>query len=274
MAAQRPEVQLPVTFFGDESFPVEWENEEEKQLFWWWDDLHCPNPLSPMFFELGGWWATCAYLYRRFGAPFGRDGKAKLINGYLFTAVVPRDPKEAAELAPYYSMVMPVDAEKGLEWWQKRLRPEIERNFEYLDTYPYDTATLPELMVLLEDAIDIQERHWRIHWILNLSQFQASLDFQAAVRQVIGDVDPTLLERIMVSDSDRNWDAVHGLWELKERVERNVVLLEAFSKETPAEILAELEKTAEGREFLRWLDEYKREFGHKALYSHEYVYPT
>ncbi len=50
--------------------------------------------------------------------------------------------------------------------------------------------------------------------------------------------------------------------------------MEAFSKETPAEILAELEKTAEGREFLRWLDEYKREFGHKALYSHEYVYPT
>jgi pyruvate,water dikinase len=164
-----------------------------------------------MFFELGGWWATCAYLYRRFGAPFGRDWKAKLINGYLFTAVVPRDPKEAAELAPYYSMVMPVYAEKGLEWWQKRLRPEIERNFEYLDTYPYDTATLPELMVLLEDAIDIQERHWRIHWILNLSQFQSSLDFQAAVREVIGDVDPTLLERIMVSDSDRNWDAVHGL---------------------------------------------------------------
>ena len=274
MAQERPDVQLPVTFFGDESFPVEWESEEEKQLFWWWDDLHCPNPLSPMFFELGGWWATCAYLYRRFGAPFGRDWKAKLINGYLFTAVVPRDPKEAEELAPYYSMVMPVYAEKGLEWWQKRLRPEIERNFEYLDTYPYETATLPELMVLLEDAIDIQERHWRIHWILNLSQFQASLDFQTAVREVIGEVDPTLLERIMVSDSDRNWDAVHGLWELKERVKRNAVLTEAFSKETPAEILAELEKTVEGREFLRWLDEYKREFGHKALYSHEYIYPT
>ncbi|MCS7295240.1 MAG: PEP-utilizing protein mobile subunit, partial [Dehalococcoidia bacterium] len=128
MAQERPDVQLPVTFFGDESFPVEWESEEEKQLFWWWDDLHCPNPLSPMFFELGGWWATCAYLYRRFGAPFGRDWKAKLINGYLFTAVVPRDPKEAEELAPYYNMVMPVYAEKGLEWWQKRLRPEIERN--------------------------------------------------------------------------------------------------------------------------------------------------
>lgn len=274
MGQERPEIQLPVTFFGDESFPIEWSSEEEKQLFWWWDDLHCPNPLSPMFFELGGWWATCAYLYRRFGAPFGVDWKAKLINGYLYTAVVPRDPKEAEEIAPYYNMVMQVYAEKGFEWWKDRLRPEIERNFAYLDSFPYETASLPELMVLFEDALDIQERHWRIHWILNLSQFQASLDFQTAIREVIGEVDPALLERIMVSDSDRNWDAIHGLWELKERIKRNIVLTEAFSKETPAEVLAELEKTAEGREFLHRLQEYKQEFGHKTLYSHEYVYPT
>jgi phosphohistidine swiveling domain-containing protein len=274
MAGTTPEVQLPVSFFGDDEFPVEWESEEEKQLHWWWDDLHCPQPLSPMWFDLGGWWSTCAYMFRRFGAPFAVDWKAKLVNGYLYTAVVPPDPKYAQEIAPYYGMVMPIYAERGLEWWENRLRPEILRNFEYLDNFPYDSASLPELMVLFEDALDIQERHWRIHWILNLSQFQASLDFQNAVREVIGEVDKDLLGRIMVSDDDRNWDAIRELWEAKERVKRNAVLTEAFSKETPREVLEELEKRAEGREFLRWLDEYKREYGNKAVYSHEYVYVT
>ncbi len=30
-------------FLGDEDFPVEWANEEEKNLFWFFDDLHCPT---------------------------------------------------------------------------------------------------------------------------------------------------------------------------------------------------------------------------------------
>ena len=30
-------------FFGDESFPVEWESEEEKQLFWFFDDNEFPT---------------------------------------------------------------------------------------------------------------------------------------------------------------------------------------------------------------------------------------
>jgi hypothetical protein len=34
------------TFHGDESFGVEWD-EDERELFWVLDDLHSPNPLSP-----------------------------------------------------------------------------------------------------------------------------------------------------------------------------------------------------------------------------------
>ena len=35
------------TFFGDDGFPVEWED-GQKELFWVHDDLHIPNPVSPM----------------------------------------------------------------------------------------------------------------------------------------------------------------------------------------------------------------------------------
>ena len=56
-------------FLGDESFPIEWRSEPEKELFWVFDDLHCPHPLSPMFEEIGGWWLTCDHMFRRFGTP-------------------------------------------------------------------------------------------------------------------------------------------------------------------------------------------------------------
>ncbi len=271
---QAADDEVLATFFGDEEHPVEWRDEAEKRLHWWYDDLHCPQPISPMWFDLGGWWSTCDYLYRRFGAPIGVDWLAKKVQGYVFSAVVPPDPTYAQEIAPYYGMVMPVYAERGLEWWENRLRPEILRNFDYLDGFPYDSASLPELMILFEDAIDIQERHFRIHWILNLSQFQATLNFQGAVKEVAGDVDPDLLGRIMVSDDDRNWDAIRELWQAKERIKTDPDLQAAFARETPREILQVLDQSDAGREFLAWLDGYKREYGNKAIYSHEYIYPT
>jgi pyruvate,water dikinase len=42
-------------FYGDKDFPVEWKNEEEKNLFWFLDDNHVPFPVSPMYFSMHGW---------------------------------------------------------------------------------------------------------------------------------------------------------------------------------------------------------------------------
>ena len=79
------------TFHGDETFPIEWSSETERDLFWVFDDLHCPQPLSPMYEDIGGWWLTCDHMFRRFGTPFASDWIAKKINGYLYTAAVPAE---------------------------------------------------------------------------------------------------------------------------------------------------------------------------------------
>ncbi|MPZ19879.1 MAG: PEP-utilizing protein mobile subunit [Luteitalea sp.] len=261
-------------FFGDASTPVEWASEEEKRLHFWFDDLHCPEPISPMWFDIGGWWYTCAYMYRRFGVPFGRDWVAKNVGGYVFTAVVPREEPEAKELEAYYQMVTPVYAEKFLRWWKHRYLPEIRRNFEYLDTYPTEEASLAELMVLLEDALDIQERHFRLHWILNLAQFQSALDFQTLFKELVGESHTALVGRILVSDEDRNWDSIRELWTLKETVKGSDVLRRAVSAASVDDVLRALGESEQGRELLRALDAYKLEYGNKSIYTHEYIVPT
>ena len=82
------------TNFGTEAFPVDWQ-EGERELFWIYDDLHIPNPVSPLFFDIGGWWLTCDHMFRRFGTPFACDWIAKVVNGYVYTAAVPCDPGAA-----------------------------------------------------------------------------------------------------------------------------------------------------------------------------------
>ena len=189
------------TFYGDEEFPIEWQ-EGERELFWIYDDLHIPNPVSPMFFDIGGWWLTCDHMFRRFGTPFASDWIAKNINGYVYTAGVPaesslrteateyqsryvprvpRDPSYPQKIGAYLGAVLPHYTANLLDWWRQRLRPEIERNFAYLDHYDTQNASLIELAVLLEDAIDIHDRHWKIHWMLNLSQFSATLNLNAMI---------------------------------------------------------------------------------------------
>ncbi len=250
-------------YFGS----AEWASEDEKRLHFWFDDLHCPQPISPMYFDVGGWWETCGYMYRRFGLPFGKDWVAKKVGEYVFSAVVPRDPKEAGELAAYFNMVMPVYAANFLHRWKNRYLPEILRNFEFLDTYPMETASLAELMILLEDALDIQERHFRLHWILNLAQFQSAQEFQSVFRRLIGERHEALVGRILVSDDDRNWDSIRDLWKLKERIAADAALRSAFDAGT-------LAASEAGREFLKDLDRYKNEYGNKAIYTHEYIFPT
>src|SRR6478735_7947017 len=236
------------TFHGSEEFPIDW-REGERELFWVYDDLHCPNPVSPLFFDIGGWWLTCDHMFRRFGTPFASDWIAKRINGYVYTAAIPADPSvrvEATEyqaryaprvprdgeyagaIGAYLGLVLPYYAENFLDWWQNRLRPEIERNFAYLDGQDWDAASFVELAVLLEDAIDVHDRHWKIHWMLNFAQLSATLNLRAVMERTHGRVDEGLLGRLQNSAQDRNWDKIKALWAMKEEVTAVPELAEAF----------------------------------------------
>ncbi len=137
-----------------------------------------------------------------------------------------------------------------------------------------DTASLPELMILLEDAIDIQERHFRLHWMLNLAQFQSSLTFESLFTRTVGEAHKALVGRILVSDKDRNWDSVRDLWKLKEEARKSGDILRAFDQATAADVMAALSGSDEGREFLKKIDAYKMEYGNKSMWAHEYIYPT
>lgn len=282
-------------FHGDDEFPITWE-EGQRDLFWIYDDLHCPNPVSPMFFDIGGWWLTCDHMFRRFGTPFGSDWIAKKINGYVYTAAVPadssiraeateyqnryvprvpRDPDYAQYMGAYMGAVLPHYAQHFLDWWRERLRPEIERNFAFLDQYDTDNADLIELAVLLEDAIDIHDRHWKIHWMLNFAQFSSTLNLNAVIQEVKGKVDPNLMGRLQSSVEDRNWDSIEALWQAKEEIKGDAELAELFKGETAGDIMRGLRASARGRQFLaERIEPYQQEFGYKAIWSHEFIYPT
>ena len=290
--------QIVGQFLGDDSFPVSWEAEVEKDFFWVYDDLHCPHPVSPMFFDIGGWWLSCDHMFRRFGTPFAVDWLAKNVNGYVYTtpvppdpalridateysarygARVPRDAAFATTMGAYLDTVLPVYGEQFADWWRDRLRPEMERNFVYLEARLDEEGqlSLGELACLLEDAIDIHDRHWKIHWMLNFAQLSATLDLRAVMEKTRGAVDETLLGRLQNSASDRNWDSIEALWTMKNEVRDDEALREAFAATHSAGTLEALRQSDRGRRFINdRIEPYQREFGWHAVWSHEFIFPT
>ena len=285
-------------FLGDETFPVTWESETEKDFFWVYDDLHIPHPVSPMFFDIGGWWLSCDHMFRRFGTPFAVDWLAKNVNGYVYTTAVPADPHLriegteysssytarvprdaafAANMGKYLDTVLPVYGLKFADWWRDRLVPEMERNFAYLESRldDADNLSLAEMACVLEDAIDIHDRHWKIHWMLNFAQLSATLNLRAVMEKTRGTVDESLLGRLQNSASDRNWDSIEALWKMKNEVRDDAELRAFFGAGDADAIAAALQDSERGRQFVRErIEPYQREFGWHAVWSHEFIFPT
>jgi phosphohistidine swiveling domain-containing protein len=285
-------------FLGDETFPVTWSSETEKLLFWVYDDLHCPHPLSPMYEDIGGWWLSCDHMFRRFGTPFATDWIAKNVNGYLYTAavpaeaglkvnaqeygytmtpVVPEDPEYAAKIGTYLGAVLPTYGLQFVDWWRDRLVPEMDRNFAYLEGMldKEDELSLMELACLFEDAIDVHDRHWKIHWMLNFAQLSATLNLRAVMEKTHGKINEQLLGRLQNSARDRNWDSIEALWKMKEEAKADPDLAAIFKADTAAEIIVALKASERGR---RFIDErvvpYQKEYGWHAVWSHEFIFPT
>ncbi len=285
-------------FLGDETFPIEWASEAEQDFFWVYDDLHIPPPVSPMFFDIGGWWLSCDHMFRRFGTPFAVDWLAKNVNGYVYTTAIPADPSLriegteysaryqarvphdatfASTMGAYLDTVLPVYGEHFADWWHDRLVPEMQRNFAHLEAEldRADGMTLAETATLLEDAIDMHDRHWKIHWMLNFAQLSATLKLRAVMEETRGSVDETLLGRLQNSASDRNWDSIEALWAMKNEVRDDAELRAAFEPEDVAAIAANLRSSERGRTFIaERIEPYQREFGWHAVWSHEFIFPT
>ncbi len=285
-------------FLGDETFPIEWASEAEQDFFWVYDDLHIPHPVSPMFFDIGGWWLSCDHMFRRFGTPFAVDWLAKNVNGYVYTTAIPADPSLriegteysaryqarvphdatfASTMGAYLDTVLPVYGEHFADWWHDRLVPEMQRNFAHLEAEldRADGMTLAETATLLEDAIDMHDRHWKIHWMLNFAQLSATLKLRAVMEETRGSVDETLLGRLQNSDSVRIWDSIEALWSMKNEVRDDAELRAAFEPEDVATIEANLRATERGRTFIaERIEPYQREFGWHAVWSHEFIFPT
>ena len=132
-----------------------------------------------------------------------------------------------------------------------------------------------EMAVYLEDAIDVHDRHWKIHWMLNFAQFASTTNLNAVIAEVRGGEDPGLMGRLQSSLEDRNWDSIEDLWKIKEEIKGDGELAAAFEGDTAPDVLRALEGSERGRRLIaERIESHQRTFGNKAIWSHEFAFKT
>ena len=124
------------------------------------------------------------------------DWISKIVNGYVYTAAIPAQTGLTAEASEYgarYTPRVPLDATTPAEigaylgWTLPVLRGELPRLVarpaapgDGAQLRPASTSTTTTArawsssLILLEDAIDMHDRHWSIHWMLNFAQFSST----------------------------------------------------------------------------------------------------
>jgi phosphohistidine swiveling domain-containing protein len=127
----------------------------------------------------------------------------------------------------------------------------------------------------MEDAIDVHDRHWKIHWMLNFAQFASTQDLNGVITEVRGEEDPGLMGRLQSSLEDRNWDSIEDLWKIKEEIKGDGELAAAFEGETASDVQRALEDSERGRRLIEErIVPHQRAFGYKSIWSHEFAFKT
>ncbi len=146
-------------------FPVEWDDPDDELLYW----TAGKRPTLPLVID---YMMMASIAQKRsvdtVGQYMGRNDLRKLVNGYLFEAESPRDPKETRERLFKHHLQGRRYLEKGTTFYYAEIEPLLLSNLNELEQVrPKDDAPIPDHVANLRKAMRLaadhqNDLHWRI----------------------------------------------------------------------------------------------------------------
>jgi len=249
----------------DDPFKVDWQNSEDAEALWLFDEAHCPEPMTPLDFELrlAPMTAATNRASKLFGLPL--SSQPRLINAFVFQRAeiheVPEDQRDEVWMAADDALR---DAGQGLdERWQGEWFPEIQRHLEALATINVDDADLPALLGHLTDLRARIARLWEIHFELMYPVTLALSDYDDAYSDLFGDEGPLAAYELLAGTSSQTTEANVRLWELGREAAAVPALSDLVRNTAPEQLLGSLDASPEGRAFAPKIAAYVAQYGER-----------
>jgi phosphohistidine swiveling domain-containing protein len=256
-------------------FPITWERPDDAQLFWIRDQLHQPEPITPLDEEFA------SHAYRGMGVIFEQYEiplrvRSRRFNTYLFWAVVPVDgttDELAAQNERADATVSQVNARLA-EIWNQEVLPEVKRHLTFWEDFDLAGATMPELLDHLAETVTRHQRVWELHFRVVTPKHVAMSAFDDFYRDLLGNKTAFDAYQLLRGFDNKTLESERGLWRLSREALARPTVKRVLEENVASSVLALLNTTPEGQEFITKLDAYLNEFGRQCGKPFHYSEPS
>jgi phosphohistidine swiveling domain-containing protein len=234
---------------------------DEIEGFWAFDKMHAPRPVTPLASDLIV--MTLADGFTEAQAEFDALVAVtnRMVNYYYYASFHPlADPDELEDRKSRYEQTLDVKVPVVGKQWTEEWKPEIIALNRQERKVDYTALSDDELLAKLDELEERMRDYWRVHGRINFVLI-ASSKYCDFYDEVMAPEDPTESYQSIQGYETESLAASRGLWNLSRTVRANADLRQLFETTAPAERLAELEKTDDGRAFLADLHAYLDDYG-------------
>ena len=239
------------------TFPVEWKNPEDAQLTWFRDEMHFPEPLTPL---------TVTLLLDTFdeGNPLACDELAMPMtgllysgfNGYAYSVTRPVPEAEMPARMERNKQVMHERMDNLRQLWDEQYLPRVVELTDKIDSLNLEHAPAAEVGARLAQLRDALVELWRIHFLVVFPKLGCGERFFEIYKAATGSDDQTAAYRCLQGFPNKSIEAGKALWELSRlATEKEGVRAAVMHGDVAA---------LEGTPFKDALDRYLGEYGHRA----------
>jgi len=140
------------------------------------------------------------------------------INTYLYDSMEPTAPHEEMEAKGKRAEENVRAAMPRLEErWKGEWLPEIKEHLAYWDSFDLRGATMPELLIHLDETLDRVRRLWAIHFLVVYPAYVAISQFDDLYRDLFGEGGAFDSYRLLQGFDNKTLETNRALWGLSRR---------------------------------------------------------
>jgi phosphohistidine swiveling domain-containing protein len=244
-------------------FPVVWDDPADAELTWLHDNIHSPEPATP----LGGAFAEFAShgfaeAFRQYSVP--AVFRSRIVNHWGYNAFHPADlsPDELGRMMGEVEARVGAAVARLGELWDETYLPEIKEHLKPFEEFDLASASLDELAEQFALRRQTAQRLMEIHFLAIIPAYVAVSEFDELYRKLFDDADPHDSYRLLQGIGNMTVDTGIALWELSRTVRETPEVRRAIEEED-GNALSAVEAVEGGTAFLAKLHDYLEFYGHR-----------
>jgi pyruvate,water dikinase len=269
------------------NFPVRWEQPGDERLFWTPDLMHYPDPMYTLEFEMMQLYPVGFNLAAEaFELPVRMH--ARHINTYYYQSMVPvgapPEPvlkvmkklsrfipgivnsiqsKAVNSLAKKYNEKMTPVIARLQELWDSEWLPEVMKYVNDCERFDLRGASMKELLAHWDDIVARNRRIGEIHFLVGLPMLLVMSDFEDIYSDIFGRDRALDAYKLMQGYHNKSVEAGHILWNLSREALAKPDVRRVLEEEAARDVIAMLERSADGNAFAAKLRDYLKEYGER-----------